>query len=154
MLDPPLDTWYVWLGLGIVSVLVTGLALALPTTAPPSATPVADAIDSVAASPHEASTTVDVPADQLRVRPDSVALRDESGTAHAEIAYGPVTPVGNGKLRRVLAGTQPDAVFASQSAFERATRAARHRTATWRETPERLTVARVEWGAVDATLVG
>ena len=154
MLDPPVDTWYVWLGLGAVSVVVAGLALALPTTAPPTATPVADAIDSVAASPHEARTTVDVPADQIRIRPDAVALRRESGTAHAQLAYGPVTPVGDGKLRHVLGGARPDSVFASKSAFETATRTARNRSASWRETPTELTVARVEWGDVDATLVG
>lgn len=154
MLDPPLDTWYVWLGLGLVSVAVAGLALGLPTTAPPAATPTADTIDRVAASPHEARTTVDVHAEKVRIRPDSVALRSASGTAHAALAYGPVTPVSDGQLRRVLAGAQPRAVFTSVSAFEHAVRAARNRTARWRETPEELTVARVEWGAVDATLVG
>lgn len=154
MLDPPVDTWYVWLGLSVVSVAVAGLALAVPTTAPPTATPVADAIDSVASSPYEARTTVDVPADQVRLRPEAVSLRSESGTAHARIAYGPVTPVGDGKLRRVLGGAEPDAVFASQSDFETATRAARNRTASWQPAPETLTVARIEWGDVDATLVG
>mgnify|MGYP006276807881 CR=1 FL=1 len=154
MLDPPLDTWYVWLGLGVVSVAVAGLALALPTTAPPSARPVADAVDSVASSPHEARRTVDVPADQLRVRPDSIALRSDSATAHAEVAFGPVTPVGHGKLRRVLDGAEPATVFDSESAFETAVRAAQNRTTTWQEAPDELAVARVEWGDVDATLVG
>ncbi|MEF8784365.1 MAG: hypothetical protein V5A45_00415 [Haloarculaceae archaeon] len=154
MLDPPVDTWYVWLGLGVVSVAVTGLALALPTTAPPAATPVADAVDSVASSPHEARTTVDVPADQIRFRPDSVALRSDGGTANAQLAFGPVTPVGDSKLRRVLDGEQPETVFSNQSAFETAVRAAQNRTGTWQEAPDHLVVIRVTWGDVDATLVG
>lgn len=154
MLDPPLDTWYVWLGLGGVSIAVAGISLALPTTAPPAATPVADAIDSVASSPHEARTTVDVPAEQIRLRPDAVALRSDAGTSHASLAYGPVTPVGDGRLRRVLGGTPPEAVFDSQEAFAHAARAARNRSGTWREAPDELTVARVQWGDVDATLVG
>ena len=154
MLDPPIDTWYVWLGLGVVSVAVAGLALALPATAPPTATPVADAVDSVASSPHEARATVAVPGDRIRVRPDAVTLRSKAGTANAQFAYGPVTPVGDGKLGRVLGGTQPETVFASAAEFRRATRAARNRPATWRPTPGELTAARVQWGDVDATLVG
>lgn len=154
MLDPPVDTWYVWLGVGVVSVVVAGLALALPTSAPPSATPVADAVDSVASSPHEARTTVVVPADELRVRPDSVALRSDSGTAHAPLSFGPVTPVGHGKLRRVLDGERPATVFSNQESFEQAVRTAQNRTVSWQEAPDELTVVRVEWGDVDATLVG
>ncbi len=154
MLDPPIDTWYVWLGLGVVSVSVAGLAFALPTTAPPTATPVADAVDSVASSPHDARTTVDVSADQFRIRPNSVALRLDGGTAHAELAFGPVTPVADGKLRRVLDGKQPDTVFSNRSAFETAVQTAQNRTVTWQEAPDRLIVTRVTWGDVDATLVG
>jgi len=154
MLDPPLDTWYVWLGLGVVSLAVAGIALALPTASPPTATPVADAIDSVASSPHEARTTVDVSAERMRLRSDAIALRSDSGTAHATLAYGPVTPVGDGKLRRVLGGARPEDVFESRAAFADATRAAGNRSGTWREAPDELTVARVQWGDVDATLVG
>lgn len=154
MLDPPIDTWYVWLGLGVVSVSVAGLALALPTTASQTATPVADAVDSVASSPHDARTTVDVPADKIRIRPSSVALRSDGGTAHAELAFGPVTPVADRKLRRVLDGEQPDTVFSNRSAFETAVQTAQNRTGTWQEAPDRLIVTRVTWGDVDATLVG
>jgi hypothetical protein len=154
MLDPPLESWYGWLGVGLVSVIVAGIALALPTAAPPSATPVADAVDSVAASPHEARTTVDVPAEEIRVRPDEIALRSDGGTAHASFAYAPVTPVGEGRLRRVLDGERPSAVFSSEAAFQGAIRSARSHEDIWREAPARLTVARVEWGDVHATLVG
>jgi len=101
MLDAPLDTWYVWLGLGVVSVAVAGVALALPTSAPPAATPVADAVDSVAASPHEARTTVEVPGEQMRLASDAVALRSDGGTAHARFTYGPVTPHGVRRHRPV-----------------------------------------------------
>jgi hypothetical protein len=154
MLDAPLDTWYVWLGVGAASLVVAGLALALPTSAPPSATPVADAVDEVAASPHEARTTVDVPGEQLRLQSDAVAVRSDGGTGHARFTYGPVTPVGDGRLREVLTGTEPEAVFESRSGFESAVTTAQNRPATWQESPDRLVVVRVEWGDVDATLVG
>ncbi len=154
MLDAPIETWYVWLGLGVASVVVAGLALALPTSSPPSAIPVADAVDGVASSPHEARTTVEVPGEQMRLESDAVAVRSDGGTAHARFTYGPVTPVGDGRLREVLYGRQPEDVFENRRQFETAISAARNRTATWQETPDRLVVSRVEWRDVDATLVG
>jgi len=154
MLDAPIDTWYVWLGLGVASIVVAALALALPTSSPPAATPVSDAVDGVAASPHEARTTVEVPGEQMRLQSDTLALRSDGGTAHARFTYGPVTPVGDGRLRAVLDGDRPEDAFRNQTAFETAVADAQNRTATWQETPDRLVVARVEWGDVDATLVG
>lgn len=154
MLDVPVDTWYVWLGCGLVSVAVAGLGLSLPTAAPPSATPVADAVDSVASSPHEARTTVELSTDEIRLRPGTVALRSEGGTTHASFAFGPVTPASTGRLGRILDGERPADVFESREAFRRAIRDRQNRTATWQPAPDQLTVARVEWGDVNATLVG
>lgn len=154
MLDAPVDAWYAWLGLGVVSVAVTALALSLPTSAPPAAAPVADTVDGVASSPHEARETVEISADQVRLQPRSVALRSDGGTSHARFAFGPVTPVGDGPLRRVLGGERPETVFESRAAFAAAVDSAGNRTGTWRPAPDRLTAARVEWGETDATLVG
>lgn len=154
MLDPPADAWYVWLGLAAVSASVAGMVISLPTAAPPQATPVADGIDSVAASPHEARTTVDVSADQLRVRQESVALRSDGGTAHAQVTFGPITPVSDGKLRRVLGGAHPGTVFDTETDFQSAIQRAQNRTGGWQEAPDQLVVVRVTWRDVDATLVG
>lgn len=154
MLDAPVDAWYAWLGLGVVSVAVAGVALGLPTAPPPTAAPVADAVDSVASSPHEARTTVEVSAERMRLRPDAVALRTDGGTAHARFAFGPVTPVGDGRLGRVLRGRSPDGVFATQASFATAVAEAQNRTATWRPAPNRLAVVRAQWGEIHATLVG
>lgn len=154
MLDPPADAWYVWLGLAAVSVSIAGMAISLQTAAPPQATPVADEIDSVAASPHEARTTVDVSADQLRLRQESVALRSDGGTAHAQVTFGPITPVSDGKLGRVLGGAHPSTVFDTKAEFESAIHRAHNRTGGWEEAPDQLVVARVTWRDVDATLVG
>lgn len=154
MLDPPLDTWYVWLGLCAVSVTVAGLALAVPTAPPPSADPVADTVDSVAASPHEARTTVDLSASEIRIRPRGVGLRSDGGSAHARFAYGPVTPVRGGKLARVLDGAHPETVFDTRAVFRETLESARAAEPRWRRAPDRLTVVNVQWGEVDATLVG
>lgn len=154
MFDTPLDAWYVWLGVAMVSVAVTGTALALPTTAPPSAAPVADAIDRVASSPNHAYATIEVVADRMRLFPRSVALGGEGGTARAQLAFGPVTPVGSGALREVLSGRPPNRVFASKRAFKAMLHRARRADTEWRESPETLTVRRVHWGGMNATLVG
>jgi hypothetical protein len=154
MFDTPLDAWYVWLGVGMVSVAVTGTALALPTVAPPSAAPVADAIDRVGSSPNQAYATVDIVADRIRLSPRSIALDTGGGTARARLAFGPVTPVGSGALRQVLSGHSPDSVFASKQTFETVLRRTRRADSGWRESPGTLTVRRVSWGGVNATLVG
>lgn len=154
MFDAPLDAMSVWLGLGMVSVAVAGVALALPTAAPPSPGPVADTIDDAAASAGEARATIELSADRLKLTRRAVALRSDGGTARARFAFGPVTPVSGDQLRRVLHGAAPADVFASKRAFRAAVATARNARVRWRPAPERLTVRRVTWGAVDATLVG
>jgi hypothetical protein len=154
MFDPPLETWYAWLGLGLVSLAVAGTGLSLPTAAPPAPAPVADTIDSVAASSNAAVATVSVQATEVRLRPRRVSLRSDGGTAHARLAFGPVVPVDDGSLRRVLSGTPPDRVFRSPVAFAQRLAAAQSRRHDWRSAPAALTVRRVTWGDVDATLVG
>ncbi len=154
MFDITLESWYVWLGVCVVSVAVAGTALAVPTAAPPTAAPVADAVDSVAASSEQAHTTVDVTADRMRLSRHAIALRTDGGTAHARLAFGPVTPAERGRLRRVLHGTPPERVFISKQRFVDALEAARSAEPRWREPSETLTVRRVTWGDVDATLLG
>ncbi|MFC7134143.1 MULTISPECIES: DUF7283 family protein [Salinibaculum] len=154
MFDAPLDTWYVWLGLGLVSVAVAGTALSLPTAAPPSPGPVADAIDEVASSPGSARARVTLSASRIRLAPRELALRSDGGTARARFAFGPVTPVDSGPLARVLHGRPPASAFPSKTAFRDALRAARRESPRWRPAPDGLTARRVRWGDVDATLVG
>jgi hypothetical protein len=154
MFDAPLDAMYVWLGLGVVSLAVAGTALALPTAAPPDPGPVADTVDDVAASAGEARASVEVTADRLRLSRRFVALRSEGGTVRARFAFGPVTPATGDRLGRVLHGTSPAEVFRSKRAFRTALDAARSTSYRWRPAPERLTVCRVTWGGIDATLVG
>jgi len=154
MFDAPLDAMYVWLGLGIVSLAVAGIALALPTAAPPNPGPVADTIDDVATSAGEARATIEVSATRLKLSRRSVALRSAGGTARGRLAFGPVTPVSGDRLRRVLRGAAPATVFRSKRAFRTALTAARSTSYHWRPAPERLTAHRVTWGGIDATLVG
>jgi hypothetical protein len=152
--DAPLDTLYVWIGLGAVSLAVAGTVLAFPTGTPAGASAVADAIDAVAASEYDAREEVAVPADEVRLGPQTIGLRADGRTAHAHVEYGPVTPVRDGDLRAVLDGESPVDLFGSPGSFAAAIDRAQRRDRGWREAPDELRVRRVSWGEVDATLVG
>jgi hypothetical protein len=152
--DAPLDAWHAWLGMGLVSLAVAGTVLSFPAATPGDAGAVADAVDEVAASEHDARGEVAVPAEEIRLGPLAVGLRADGRTAHARFEYGPVTPVRGGELRPVLAGRPPEAVFADPGALRAAVERAQRRDRAWRDAPRTLRVRRVSWGEVDATLVG
>lgn len=152
--DAPLDTLYVWVGLGAVSLLVAGTVLSFPTASPAAAGSVADAVDTVAASEFGAREDVEVPAGDVRLGPHTLALRTDGGQAHARFEFGPVTPVRDGPLRAVLTGTPPREAFGTRSAFREAIDRAQYRDHGFRDGPRRLIARRVRWGEVSATLVG
>ena len=156
MFGPPIDSWYVWVGLAAVSAALVGVAAELPTTTPPDAAAAATTVDGVAASPYAAVGEHPLRADAVRLSARRIALRRDGTTARAGFAFGPVVPVppGDGPFRRVLDGGSPAEQFDSRAAFEAATERARGRDPDWRPAPDRLTVRRVSWGGVDATLVG
>jgi hypothetical protein len=157
MYDTAVESTYVWLALAVVSAGVLGFALRVPTAPPPDATAVARTVDSVAASPHEATARHPLDARQLRLGSHRVGLRGPGGDAHATFAYGPVVPAAGGdgdRLSAVLRGVPPERAFPSRSSFARALNRSQTRDASWQSAPERLVVRRVTWGEVDATLVG
>jgi hypothetical protein len=155
MFEPPVDAWYAWLGVGGVSLAVFGVVLGLPTVAPPDAVAVAETVDAVASSPHEARASRELRADRIRLGAHRVALRTESGTSHASFAYGPVTPTWeSARLTELLNGRDPATVFASPAAFRETVQRVRTRRPGWRDAPAELIVRRVSWEGVDVTLVG
>jgi hypothetical protein len=156
MFGPPVESWYLWVGLAVVGAALVGVAVQLPRTSPPDATAVAATVDGVAASPYDAVGEHPLRADAVRLSARRVALRRDGTTARAEFAFGPVVPVppGEGPLRRVLRGSSPVERFDSGAAFETAIERSRERDPSWRPAPDRLTVRRVSWRGVDATLVG
>lgn len=156
MLGLPVESWYLWVGLAAVSAALVGVAVELPRTTPPDAAAVAATVDGVAASPYAAVGEHPIRADAIRLSARRVALRQRGTTARAEFAFGPVVPVypGDERLSRVLRGSPPAERFDSRAAFENVTARARERDPEWRPAPDRLTVRRVSWGSVDATLVG
>ena len=153
MLDTTADVWPTWLGLTVASLAVAGVAVGLPAAPPPDPEPVAATVDATAASPHTEREVVPVEASQIRLTPRGIALRSQGGTAHATLTRS-VVPVRGPPLQRVLDGAPPASVYDSRAAFREALRVAKDREPRWRPAPPRLTVRRVHWRGVDATLVG
>ena len=155
MFDAPLDAWYVWVGLAVVSGTAAGVVTGMTAVPPPDATGAAETVDGVAAS--EYATTDErllSNAEAVRVGVDSLSLRGPGGTTHARFGYGPVTPAGgDADLEAVLHGTPPERVFGSPAALERAAAAQRRTDPQWRAA-DRLLVRRVRWEGTDVVLVG
>lgn len=155
MFDVPVDAWYVYLGLAIVSGATVTLAGAMPAAAPPDANGAARTVDSVAASQHASVGSHPLAdANAVRVGSDTLSLRGPGGTAHAGLGYGPVVLAPEGTpLGRVLRGKPPEQVFASPAGFERAVVERLESDPTWYRT-ERLLVRRATWEGTDVVVVG
>ena len=155
MFEVPLDAWYVWIGLAVVSSTTLGVVGLLPSAPPPDASGSARTVDSVAASDHAAVGRHPLSnAEAVRLGADSISLRGAGGTAHAAFGYGPVTPVvGDPKLDAVLRGKPPTRVFETFDAFERRAARARRDAPQWRGASE-LVVRRVNSGGSDVVLAG
>lgn len=153
MFDAPMDGPVLWIALGVVSCVAASVALGLPSTAASDAATTADAIDRVATSPYDAATTVPVVADEIRLGPTQLSLREDGHTSHATFAAGPIVPVEDA-LSPVLRGGRPQDAFASKRAFEAALDNRQAARGSWHKAPDQLRVRRVTWGDVDVTLVG
>jgi hypothetical protein len=155
MLDAPVESTYIWIGLAVVSAVTLGLALRVPTGPPPDAADAVRTVDSVASSPYEASGRHPLDAAEIRVGSERIGLRTDSGAAHAAFAFDSVVPtLESDRLAAVLRGRPPRAVFNSTGTFATALENAEGYDSRWRPAPETLLVRRVTWGEVDATLVG
>ena len=153
MFDTHVDTMYVWVAVGAVSVAVFGVVTQLPTAAPPDGAAVATTIDEVATSPSGSVATRELTATEWTLTERQVGLRSGGGTVH-ETLLRPVVPAVSEPLTAVLDGRRPSTVFDSPAAFEAATAAARDGDSGWQAAPDRMTVRHVAWGGVDVTLVG
>ena len=157
MFDLTLDAWYAWIGLSLTGVALVGAATGLPTAPPPDAGAVAATIDRVAAAEYAATGEHPLDAEEIRLGTRRIGLRSDAGTAHATMAFGPVTPVpaGDSPLREVLHGTPPDRAFRSPEAFRQAVVSARSDAteAPWRPVDRTLIVRRTTWNDVDVVLV-
>ena len=88
--EAPIDAWYVWVGVSLVSIAIAGIALAIPAQPPPDADEVAGTLDRVAASGYDASATVPHDATHVRLGSERIGLRNDGGTDEARISFGTV----------------------------------------------------------------
>jgi len=91
--ETPVDAWYVWMGVAVVSATLTGVVVGLPTQPPPDATKAVNTIDRVAGSPHAAGATYEHGAAEVKVGLQRVVLRNEGGTTRGSVAFGTIVPV-------------------------------------------------------------
>lgn len=160
-LEAPMDAWYVWVGVALVSIGLLSVAVALPSEPPPDAERVADAIDRVGASEYEAATTLAHDAEMVRVGPERIAMRNGAGTDRARLSFGPVLPVHalelNDTERRqvdgVLAGERPLPAGLEASIGNVVTRLA-NTTGGWRPAGDQLRARSVRVDGERVVLVG
>ncbi|WP_435116832.1 DUF7283 family protein [Halolamina sp. C58] len=153
MIGPPVDSAALHAGLVVAAAAFLAVAGTLPAHPAPDAAGVADTVDSVAAGDVPAGATHEHDADAVRLRPHGIAMRNDGGTARATFAFGPVVPVRDGALRRVLDGEPPQVVFADRDAFRNAVETARERESGWIASDE-IAVEGVSWDGYHVTLVG
>lgn len=92
-LEAPMDAWYVWVGVALVSIGLAAFAVSLPSTPSPDAERAAGALDRVGASEYEAATTLEHDAEAVRIGAEQIAMRNEGGTDRARVSFGPLLPV-------------------------------------------------------------
>ncbi|QCS41608.1 hypothetical protein [Natrinema versiforme] len=114
-LETPVDGWYVWLAVSIVSVAVAGIAVGLPNGPPPDANRAVNAIEETAGSTAQASSTYDHDATEIKFDGRTVAMRNEHGTARASLTYGRVVPVmGHERLENLSEGRAFEDEYATE----------------------------------------
>jgi hypothetical protein len=161
-LETPADAWYIWIGVMLVSTGAAGIALSLPSEAPPDAEKAANSIDEVSASAYNASASYEHDADEVKLDATRISFRNDGGTTRATIGFGSMTPVREHPNDSqpgldVLWGEPVSAVFDSPEAFaawaKEARAAADESAGEWRVANGELRVKRIYWGGVSVTLV-
>ncbi|GCF15009.1 hypothetical protein Harman_29440 [Haloarcula mannanilytica] len=153
MFETHVDTLYLWVGLGTVSIAVLGVVVGLPTTAPPDATGAAATIDEVTTSPAGSVTHRGLIAEEWILTNREIRLRNDGGTAIARLIRA-VVPARTDQLRAVLDGKRPAGAYDTPDTFRRDIREVRNADTDWRPAPDQLTVRHVAWGGTDVTIVG
>jgi hypothetical protein len=166
--EAPVDAWYVWVGVAVVSVGLLGFVLGFPSQPSPDAARAVNAIDRVSSSSHQASVAYDHDAEAIKVGTKRVAMRNSGGTSQESVVFGSLTPVdaveGDDRreaLERIAAGAPPASVLEEYSFDAAALRGAAadardqvdRNGAQWRPAEGPLFVRQLELGGERVVLV-
>lgn len=154
MFELPAESPVLVAGLAVAAAAFLAVTASLPARPAPDATGVAGTIDDIAAGSGAGRATHPHTATAVRLGPHGVAMRNDAGSASAEFAFGPVTPVPDeGALRAVLEGEHPADAFEDPQAFRQAVVDARAAEPEWQPSTE-IQVRGVSWDGYHVTLVG
>lgn len=104
-LEAPMDAWYAYVAVVLVSVAFAAIALTLASLPPPDAPKAATTIERVTSSDYAASARYDHDADVVTIDHETITLENDHGVAHGSFAYGTVVPVnGHDRLENVTRG--------------------------------------------------
>lgn len=152
--EAPVDAWYVWVGVALVSVALTGIVLSLPTQPAPDADRAANTADRVAGSTQRAAGSYEHDADEVKLGTKTISMRNDAGTSHASIAFGSLTPIHaieddqrRRALARILHGENPSRVLNETGISDEAELAAGARVAR-----ARIDEEGAEWRPAGGTL--
>lgn len=107
--EAPVDGWYVWLAVALVSIAFVGIALSLPSGPPPDANRAANSIDDVAGSNYEASARMEHDADAVKIEGRVIEMRNDHGTSRSNLAFREAVLVnGHDRLENLVYGSSVD----------------------------------------------
>ncbi|WP_049924016.1 DUF7283 family protein [Halopiger djelfimassiliensis] len=105
-LEAPVDAWYVYLAVAIISVALAGLALGVSTGPPPDANEAANTIEGTTGSDYSASASYEHDADVVTINRETITMENDHGTSHASFSYGIAVPVnGHERLENLVYGS-------------------------------------------------
>lgn len=116
-LEAPMDAWYAYVAVVLVSVTFAGIALSLAALPPPDAPKAATTIERATSSDYAASARYDHDADVVTVDHETITMENDHGVAHDSFAYGTVVPVnGHDRLENVTRGQSVADAYADERA--------------------------------------
>lgn len=162
-METPADGWYVYFGVALVSVAVGGIALGMPSAAPPDANAAVNTVDQVTGSTHNATGTYEHDADEVRIGGKQLAMRNEGGTTRASLAFGTMVWVryegvpNATAFTDILYGDDVTDHYAGRTDFLTAVDRAREDLKSdrpqWRHAEGELRARTIVWGDTRVTLV-
>lgn len=95
--DTPVDAWYVWIGVILVSGVALGITFELPAEQQPDAAKLVETVEYVGAAGDGTAATVELTADELRTDGTTVELRRGDEISRKTLRAGIVIPVTGAK---------------------------------------------------------